>query len=35
LFTAAVDPALSLQRLGWQATVDVDGVVAQMCRLAA
>ncbi len=35
LFTAAVDPALSLQRLGWQATVDVDGVVAEMCRVAA
>ena len=31
----AADPALAQQRLGWKATLDVDGVVAQMCRAAA
>jgi len=28
----AADPALARQRLGWKATMDVDRVVAEMCR---
>ena len=31
----AADPALARNRLGWKATMDVDRVVAQMCRAAA
>ncbi len=30
----AADPALARQTLGWAATLDVDGVVAEMCRAA-
>jgi GDPmannose 4,6-dehydratase len=28
----AADPALAQQRLGWKAAMDVDRVVAEMCR---
>ena len=31
----AADPALAQQRLGWKASLDIDGVVAEMCRAAA
>jgi len=31
----AANPALARQYLGWQAAMDVDRVVAQMCRAAA
>ena len=31
----AANPAVALQRLGWAATMDVDRVVAEMCRAAA
>jgi GDPmannose 4,6-dehydratase len=31
----SADPTLAHQRLGWAATMDVDRVVAEMCRAAA
>ena len=31
----AADPSLARETLGWAATLDVDGVVTQMCRAAA
>ena len=31
----AANPAMARQRLSWQSTLDVDGVVAEMCRAAA
>lgn len=31
----AADPSLASKQLGWTATLDVDGVVREMCRAAA
>lgn len=31
----AAKPTLAEQRLGWKAAMDIDGVVAEMCRAAA